>query len=87
MFRASSITSDSNEAKQYNKIICEALGCTNKPYEKVMVKVGKFGFIEIDLCKECKIFFENTNKNFEPVDKSFRGSNQQASFVNGDGRH
>ena len=69
MFRASSITSDNNDEKQDNKTICEALSCTNKPNEKLMVKAGKFGFIEIALCKKCKTFFDVLNKNIESVYK------------------
>jgi hypothetical protein len=84
MFRASSITSDNNEEKEDNKTICESLGCKNKPIEKLMVKVGKFGFIEIDLCKKCKIFFDNLKNNIEPVDKSFRGSSQQVVSSKGE---
>ena len=57
MSRQPSITSDNYEAKQYNKTICEALRCINKSTEKIKVNAGKFGYIELALCKKCKIFF------------------------------
>lgn len=57
MSTAPSITSIDNDEKQDNKTICEALRCINKSTEKIKVNAGKFGYIELALCKKCKIFF------------------------------
>jgi hypothetical protein len=62
------------------------LGCFDKSTSKIKVNVGKFGFMELALCKNCKIFFDNLNKyetNSKSIDKSFRGANQQVTVAKG----
>ena len=82
MSTAPSITSNNNDEKQDNKTICEALGCTDKSTEKIKVNAGKFGYIEISLCKKCKSYFDILLKN--QCNQSSQGTNQLVSIIQGE---
>jgi hypothetical protein len=38
---------------EINNLICDANDCTNKAYEKIIIKAGKYGHIILFLCKDC----------------------------------
>jgi len=45
-------------SKDINKEICNGYGCYKKAKEKLTLNAGKFGYISLYLCYECKYKFQ-----------------------------
>jgi hypothetical protein len=59
--------------------ICEAVDCYQDATESVMVSVGKFGIIKLELCHSCALTkFQITGLIVSPIEASNGSSNTNA---------
>jgi hypothetical protein len=52
--------SSSRTVKNFSKHTCEAYGCSNGATKRIIVSVGNLGDIDLNLCKNCVLKFNDS---------------------------